>query len=121
MKNKFLIKSLNRKIRVRKKLKLVAKDKLRISFFRSNKNIEVQLIDDSISKTIICVSSLQSWFKSDSINKSNKDCAAILGKKMAELCLSSNVDKVYFDRGSYSYNGTVKSFCEAARSGGLNF
>lgn len=120
MKKNSLLLSKNRKFRVRKKLKEVAPlDRFRLSVFVSNRNIEAQIIDDSQSKTLVCVSSLQ---KKLNLNcGSNSHAAEVVGKKIGEAALLMGVDKVYLDRGSYLYRGKIRSFCEGARNSGLKF
>ena len=54
---------IKRKIRNRKKLKDVNTNKLRISVFKSSKNISAQIIDDKISKTLVSASSTEKEIK----------------------------------------------------------
>ncbi|UFX98575.1 50S ribosomal protein L18 [Candidatus Gromoviella agglomerans] len=105
-----------RSVRVRKKLKQVSGDSLRLSIFRSNRHIEVQLIDDSQGKTLLCVSTLQKWFSGSG---STVEAAEKLGKKFSELYQAIGSPDLYFDRGCYSYHGRVKSFVDSAISAGL--
>ena len=42
-----------RRLRVRNRIKKFSKDKVRMSIHRSSKNLYVQLIDDSVGKTIL--------------------------------------------------------------------
>ena len=37
-----------------------------------------------------------------------QEAAQMVGKKIAELCLSNNIDKVCFDRGGNIYHGRVQ-------------
>ncbi len=37
-----------------------------------------------------------------------QEAAQMVGKKIAELCLSMNIDKVCFDRGGNVYHGRVQ-------------
>ena len=52
-----------RKIRNRKKLRDVNTNKLRITVFKSSKNIYAQIIDDNIRKTIVSASSTEKEMK----------------------------------------------------------
>ena len=54
---------IKRKIRNRKKLKDVNSDKLRITVFKSTKNISAQIIDDKIRKTLVSASSTEKELK----------------------------------------------------------
>lgn len=105
-------------LRIRKTINGTA-ERPRLSVFRSNSQIYVQLIDDLKGVTIVSASSKE---KSLAEFKGNKiDQAAGVGKLIAEKCKEKGIDSVIFDRGGYKYHGRVKSLAEAARAGGLKF
>ena len=58
-----------RKARNRKKLKKVNTNKLRISVFKSSKNISAQIIDDKISKTLVSASTTEKEIKKSKTKK----------------------------------------------------
>lgn len=118
MANKKLLKRLKVKRRVRKKVFGTA-EMPRMSVFRSNREIYVQLIDDINGATILSASSRDEEAKSGSESKS--DVAAQVGKKLAEKATANGIEKVVFDRNGYLYHGRVKSLAEGAREGGLKF
>jgi len=91
----------------------------RLSVFRSNKGIYVQLIDDLTGKTVLAVSSAD---KSIADAKGNKiDQAKLVGKAVAEKAAQAGITSVRFDRNGYLYHGRIKSLAEAAREAGLKF
>ena len=102
--------------RVRNRLKQVAGDRPRLSVFRSNKNIYVQVIDDAQGVTVAAASTLEGEQKG-----SDKDAAARVGKLIAERAMEKGVKDVIFDRGGYIYHGRIKALADAAREAGLNF
>ncbi len=89
----------------------------RLCVYRSNKNIEAQIIDDTKGVTLVASSSMA--LKLD--NGSNIEAAAKVGKDIAEKALAKNIKKVVFDRSGYIYHGRVKALAEAAREAGLDF
>jgi large subunit ribosomal protein L18 len=93
---------------------------LRLSVFRSNKNISVQIIDDEKGYTLAAASSLGKDFDKK-LNGGDKASAEFIGKKIAERAKKIGISKVVFDRGAYLYHGRVKALAESARSGGLQF
>ena len=108
----------DRKDRVRYKSKKVSK-RNRLSVFRSNNHLYVQLIDDSNGITIASSSSLEKSIKDKKLQR--KEIAELIGKNIAKKIISKGIDKVAFDRGKYKYHGLIKILAEAARSEGLNF
>ncbi|MBE0676795.1 MAG: 50S ribosomal protein L18 [Bacteroidales bacterium] len=107
------------KMRIRKTIKGTA-GKPRLSVFRSNKQIYVQLIDDINQTTILSACSKEKDVASQTgVNK--KDQAALVGKLLAGKCKEKGIDSVVFDRNGYRYHGRVKSLADAAREGGLKF
>ena len=91
----------------------------RMSVFRSNKNISVQVIDDISGTTLVAVSSLN---KEITEKKSTKIKQAVLvGKLVAEKAIEKGISTVIFDRNGYLYHGRVKALAEEARKTGLKF
>lgn len=89
----------------------------RLSVFRSNCHIWVQIIDDKHGKTLVSTSS-----KTLKITKGTKiDQAITVGTQIAKLATELKLSHVRFDRGSYRYHGRIKALADAARSGGLKF
>jgi len=89
----------------------------RLCVFRSNKNIEVQVIDD-VNRVTLASSSSVALKLSDG---NNVEGAKKVGLDIAKKCLDKGITNVVFDRGGYIYHGRVKALAEAARSGGLKF
>ena len=108
-----------KKFRVRKKLKKVSKpDRLRLSVFRSAKNISAQIIDDRNNVTLLSVSSIEKDIKA--INKKNKtELSKIVAEKLAKKAQAKKITKIYLDRGIYKYHGRVKVFAETLRKNGM--
>ena len=114
---------LTRKIRhkrVRQKLAGTAV-RPRLCVFRSLNHIYAQVIDDTIGRTLISMSTLdpQVRSKTNDIVKTKK--AEVVGTLLAEETLSKGINRVVFDRGGYKYHGRVKALAEAARQAGLEF
>jgi large subunit ribosomal protein L18 len=94
---------------------------MRLSVFRSSKNISAQIIDDAAGKTLVAASSLDTDLREKVKKGSDKAAASEVGKALAERAIKAGVKDVVFDRGGYMYHGRVKALAEAAREGGLNF
>lgn len=90
----------------------------RLTVFRSNKQIYVQVIDDVNGKTLVSASSRQLKL-SDKLNKI--EVAKQVGKEIADKAKSAGVSTVVFDRNGYLYHGRVKALADAARENGLQF
>ncbi|MDL2227985.1 50S ribosomal protein L18 [Bacteroidales bacterium OttesenSCG-928-K03] len=90
----------------------------RMSVFRSNKEIYVQLIDDTKGNTLVAASS-RVIEGAGSVPKIEQ--AKMVGKNIAEKAIQAGITTVVFDRNGYLYHGRVKSLAEAAREGGLKF
>ncbi len=88
----------------------------RLSVFRSNKGMYIQLIDDSKGKTLLNASSDEIKIKGTKV-----ELAEALGKLVAEKAKGKKIKLVVFDRGSYQYHGRVKAVADGARAGGLKF
>ena len=103
---------------IRKKISGTAQ-KPRLSVFRSNSDIYVQLIDDNDGKTLASASSRDKEIAAQKVNKveQSKLVGGAIARKASELGLKD----VTFDRGGYLYHGRVKAVADGAREGGLNF
>jgi large subunit ribosomal protein L18 len=110
---------LKRKRRTRNKLKSVSRGRLRLSIFRSSKNIYAQIIDDEQNRTLVSSSTLMSG--SEYRGKSSVASAEYVGEQIAREASKIGISEVYFDRGGYPYHGRVKAFAEAARRSGMIF
>ena len=113
--------SARRKARVRKALKARAFGRPRLSVHRSDKNIYVQIIDDTSGRTLAAASTLDKDLRADVKNGGTAEAAAAVGKLIAERGVKAGVSEVVFDRGAYIYHGRVKALADAAREGGLQF
>lgn len=91
----------------------------RLSVFRSNKGIYVQLIDDTAGKTLVSVSSADKGISEAKVSKIEQ--ARLVGKAVAEKATQAGISTVRFDRNGYLYHGRIKSLAEAAREAGLKF
>jgi len=104
--------------RIRKKISGTP-ERPRLSVFRSNKEIYVQIIDDTAGITLAAASSRDKDIAAREGTKTEK--AAMVGEKIAKLALDKGIEKVVFDRGTHIYHGRIKALAEAARNGGLKF
>ena len=102
--------------RVRRRLKKNNNGRLRLSVFRSSKNIYAQIIDDAQGVTLAAASSLESKDKGSDVA-----AAQAVGKLIAERAAKAKVGDVVFDRGGYLFHGRVKALADAARDAGLKF
>ena len=103
--------------KIRRKLKKVNSDRLRLTVFRSSRNISAQIIDDKNGKTLVSASSI----KEQKTNKKKADLSIIVAETLVKKALENKIKKVYFDRGSYRYHGRIKIFADTLRKGGLVF
>lgn len=93
----------------------------RLSVFRSNANLYVQVIDDAVSKTLAAASLAEIAAGPTKVPGARVTKAQALGKLIAERALKAGVKAIVFDRGRYAYHGQVKAVAEGAREGGLKF
>ena len=91
--------------RIRAKVKGTS-ERPRLAVYRSNRYVEVQVIDDAMGKTLF---------------SAKMDDAKKLGAEIAKRAKDAKITAVVFDRGGFRYSGAVKAVAEAAREGGLKF
>lgn len=110
------ISRIRRHARVRAKISGTA-DCPRLCVYRSNKNIEAQIIDDNKKVTLVSSSSMSLKLE----NGSNIEAAKAVGADIAKKAIEAKISEVVFDRGGYVYHGRVQALAEAAREAGLKF
>jgi large subunit ribosomal protein L18 len=102
--------------RIRKKLS-GSSERPRMTVYRSNKQIYVQVVDDITGQTLVSASSREKEIAGQKVNKI--DQAKLVGKRIAEKAKEKGIDNVVFDRNGYLYHGRVKNLADAARESGL--
>ena len=108
------------KIRYRIRKKVIGSPEApRLSVFRSNNEIYVQLIDDDNGKTIAAASSRDKDILAQKVNKTEK--GKLVGAAIARKAVDLGITTCRFDRGGNLYHGRVKAVAEGAREGGLKF
>jgi large subunit ribosomal protein L18 len=92
------------------------KERPRLSVFRSNKGLFLQLIDDENGLTLVSAGT------SGTKKAANKtEAASLAGKDLAAKALAKKISSVVFDKGHYKFHGRIKAAAEGARLGGLKF
>lgn len=104
--------------RIRAKISGTA-GKPRLSVFRSNRDIYVQLIDDTNGTTLAAASSREADIVALKGNKVEK--ATAVGKSIAVKAKALGIETCVFDRGGYLYHGRIKAVADGAREGELKF
>ena len=93
----------------------------RMSVFRSNNHMYVQLIDDVEGKTLLAASTLDKDVKAELEKTNNKEAAAYLGTVIGTKAIDAGFKAVVFDRGGFIYHGKIQALADAAREAGLEF
>ena len=108
-----------RRIKIKKSIRSKVSgtsSKPRMTVFRSNKQIYVQVINDETGTTLASASSLKMTEK-----VAKKEQAAKVGEAIAKKAVEAGISEVVFDRNGYLYHGRIKELADAARNGGLKF
>lgn len=104
------------KMRIRKRLHGTA-ERPRMTVFRSNTGMYVQLVDDTKGTTLVSANTKQLGSK----KSVNIEGAKALGTSVAEKAAAQGITTVVFDRNGYLFHGKIKAVADAAREGGLKF
>ncbi|NYG06325.1 large subunit ribosomal protein L18 [Phycicoccus badiiscoriae] len=105
-----------RHLRLRKKVTgTTVRPRLVVS--RSTRHVFVQIVDDTLGKTVASASTMEADLRSFEGDKTAK--ARKVGELLAERAKSAGVEAVVFDRGGNKYHGRVAAIAEGAREGGL--
>ncbi len=106
--------------RVRKRMH-GTRQKPRLSVNKSNKHIQVQLIDDDQKITLGGIATFSNEFRDTEFATKSKASAKKLGERIAEIAKQQQIREVIFDRGAFKYHGILAEIADAARAGGLEF
>jgi large subunit ribosomal protein L18 len=85
---------------------------------RSSRHVFVQVVDDSVGRTLASASTLETDLRSLDADKTAK--AKRVGELVAERAKAAGIDSVVFDRGGNKYAGRVAAVADGAREGGLS-
>ena len=107
---------IRRHLRVRKKVSGTAA-RPRLVVNRSARHMFVQIVDDTVGKTLVSASTMDPTVRSAEGDKTAK--AKLVGALLAERAKSAGINAVVFDRGGYQYHGRVAAVADSAREAGL--
>lgn len=116
-------KRIRRKSRIRAKVS-GTKTCPRLSVFKSNAGMNLQIINDAAGKTIVSAHSREIKLPRGKAEEERSGKIAVsfaLGKLLAAKAQEKKISQVVFDRGGYRYHGRVKAAADGAREGGLKF
>ena len=92
----------------------------RLSIYRSNQHLYLQIIDDEKGKTLIGLGDYPKKGEKKVVGTKTERAKA-LGLEIAKLAVAKKIKKVVFDRGGFTYHGNIQAAAEGAREGGLEF
>ncbi len=108
-------KRVSRHARVRSKIKGTS-ERPRVAVFKSNRNLFVQVIDDTLGKTLVS-NTVKAAAKKEKGSKTEK--ASAIGKTLAGQMKEKGITAAVFDRGGFKYHGRIKALAEGLREGGV--
>lgn len=93
----------------------------RLCVVKSNKHIQVQLIDDTSGRTLGSTATFSKEYRGTEFAKKSKASGRKLGENIAQIALGQGIKQVIFDRGPFKYHGILAELADAARAAGLQF
>ena len=114
---------LERRLRIKRRIRKIisgSNEVPRMSVFRSNKQISVQVVNDVERTTLVSASSINKEVTEQTF-KTKIEQAQLVGKLIAERCKEKGITSITFDRNGYLYHGRVKALADSARENGLKF
>jgi large subunit ribosomal protein L18 len=106
-----------RHLRVRKQLQgSTARPRLVVN--RSARHIFVQIVDDSVGRTLASASTMEADLRASDGDKTAK--ARLVGELVGKRAKAAGVEAVVFDRGGNRYHGRVAAIADGAREAGLS-
>jgi large subunit ribosomal protein L18 len=109
-----------RRDRVRKRIR-GTDARPRLSIFRSNKHIYVQIVTDESKRTLLAVSTVAPDVRGSVKKTGDVNAAKEIGLLIARRCKEKGISRVVFDRNGFLYHGRVRAVADGAREGGLEF
>src|SRR3954471_8815092 len=109
---------LRRHNRLRKRVAGTA-ERPRLGGNRSSRHIHVQVVDDTVGRTLVAASTMDADIRGGEGDKSA--LARKVGALVAERAKAAGITAVVFDRGGNRYAGRIAALAEGAREGGLDF
>ena len=109
---------LRRHNRLRKRVAGTA-ERPRLVVKRSSRHIHVQVVDDTVGRTVVSASTMDASLKGAEGDKSA--LARRVGALVAERAKAAGISAVVFDRGGNRYAGRIAALADGAREGGLDF
>jgi len=110
-------KRFKRKVHIRKVISGTP-ERPRMTVFKSNRSLSVQIVDDIKGHTLVSASTLEKELKGI---KATVAGAGQLGEVIGKRLLENNIKTVVFDRNGYLYHGVVKAMADGARKAGVQF
>ncbi len=96
---------------------------LRLTVFKSNKNIYAQIFTYDGSKVITSASSLDRDFKSlylkDSTSLKKTEISVLVGELLSVRLKELNISNVAFDRSGYKFHGRIKALALSLKKNGI--
>jgi large subunit ribosomal protein L18 len=105
-----------RHLRVRKKV-IGSAVRPRLVVNRSARHIVVQIVDDTVGRTLASASTMDPAVRSATGDKTAK--AKLVGALIAERAKTAGIAAVVLDRGGYKYHGRIAALADGAREAGL--
>ena len=109
---------LRRHNRLRKRVSGTA-ERPRLVVNRSARHIHVQLVDDTVGRTLAAASTMDASLRGAEGDKSA--LARKVGALIADRAKAAGVNAVVLDRGGNRYAGRIAALADGAREGGLDF
>lgn len=92
-------------------------DRPRLSVHISNRHVSAQIIDDTLGKTLVSVTTVQSKTASGSLT----ELCTFIGAEIAKKATKAKISKVVLDRNGRAYQARLNALATAARENGLEF
>jgi large subunit ribosomal protein L18 len=89
----------------------------RLTVFRSNQHLYLQVIDDSKNKTLAASSD---FVKNKEITGTKTERAQLVAQELLKILKDKKIKSLVLDRSYYKYHGRIKEVAETLRKGGIN-